>query len=150
MGGIRWEGRIPNQPLREAVLNALSDDLTLSEICYRMGWVRPGGRGHNNAMTAETAGLKRCLGIDVTRSKNRKTGAPGETYVCTVEITKAIAIAKAIGVDIDELYEEKWRPEAVAGLCDECDAPMLRPAPDGLCGFCSLELELFGKVQVAA
>lgn len=150
MGGIRWEGRIPNAPLREALLAALSDDLTLSDVCYRMGWVRLGPRRDPGSRTGETAGLKRCLGIEPTRSRNRQTGSRDVTYVQTVEIDKAIAICKAINIDIDELYEGKMPAERVAGLCDECDAPMLKLAPDGLCGLCAEELALFGRIAVAA
>lgn len=146
MGGISWEGRLPNQPLREALLAALDDGMTLSEVCYKMGWTRPG----TNGRTAETAGLKRCLGIEATRYKNRQSGAPHATYVSTVKIERAKGIAAALGLDIDELYDGLLPEELPAALCRTCDSPMLRPDPEGTCGFCQAEVALFGRVAVAA
>lgn len=144
MGGLKWDGRIPNAPLRDALLAALSDDLSLSDICRRMGWVRADGR------TPETAGLKRCVGIDSTAAKDRKTGKSRVTFVATISLDRAKSLAQALDLDIAELYDDSVFPETVAGLCDECDAPMLKPSPDGLCGLCAEELALFGRIAVAA
>lgn len=146
MGSLHLNGRIPNGPIREALLKAISEDLTYSDVCRKMGWLR----NKDDRLAGETAGLKRCTGIEPTRSRNKRTGERNETHVATIDLEKAKAIANAIGVDLDDLYGDVWSPEKPAAICRTCDNPMLEPDPEGTCGLCKLEVELFGQLAVAA
>lgn len=146
MTGIQMRGRIPNAPIREALLAAIGEEMTYSDVCHKMGWLRP----KHGSQAGETAGLKRCTGIEPTRSRNRRTGERCETYVATIAVDRAKAIALAIGVDLDDLYGDIWTTEKSAGHCKTCDNPMIEPDPTGQCRFCLLEEELFGQIAVAA
>ncbi len=144
----RWDGpdRVLNEPLRLALLKALADPdrgLNLSDVCRRLGWER--ADGHH----AETARLKRCLGIDSTRSRHG-TGGYSVSFVSTVNVERAKAICRAIEADFDEVYPHLPTDTSKPGAhCRECAVPMLQATGEGLCGFC-VEEQAYGLPRVAA
>jgi len=79
--------RIPNAPLREAFLES---GLTLSEVCYRLGWTRM----QNARVIADVSPLKRALGLQPW------TNGQGRSYTSRLVGTeKAARILRALDLD---------------------------------------------------
>jgi transcriptional regulator with XRE-family HTH domain len=104
--------RIPLEPLQEAFKES---GLSLSEVCYRMGWMkRSAGR-----TLADTSRLQRALGLRV--ESNSRTG----NLHAHIGIDRALRIAEAL--DLDPSVVDEWLPEpepeapaAADGRCPEC------------------------------
>jgi hypothetical protein len=77
--------RVPVAPLREAFL---ASGLTLSQVCYRLGWTCPHGR----YVVADTSRLQRSLGM-------RALSQPGRYTNHHIGYEHATRIARAIGVE---------------------------------------------------
>ncbi len=121
--------RISNAPLRNAFQRS---ELTLTEVCYRLGWRKAAGG-------AETSRLTRNLGL----APNTRVGSDWRGTSATMTLDRGIEIARALDVDFDELYPD-LPASVVACVCRLCDAEMLKPDPEGMCGLCRLEIDSFG------
>jgi hypothetical protein len=87
-------GEVPNEPLREAVLEAVSSGReTYSSLCRRMGWTFPHPR-YPSSEKADHARLKRSLGLAPCRS-----GKGAVTVVRGVRYETALAFAEALNLD---------------------------------------------------
>lgn len=140
--GETWRapGRIPNAPLREAVL---ASDVELRDICVSVGLVRHDQRSESGDTTA----LKRFLGLTGTPCRSRASGTRSVSVLTTIDAGRAKGICDAIRVDFDELYPDAPDSVKPCGVnCGICESPLLNRAQDGLCNFCREETELFGSV----
>lgn len=105
---VRKTVRIPLEPLQEAFKES---GLTLSEVCYRMGWMK---RSAGRAL-ADTSRLGRALGLRL--ESNCRTG----NLHAHIGIDRALRIAEAI--DLDPATVDSWLPEPEpepAGNHDRC------------------------------
>lgn len=125
---------IPNAPVREAYLAA---GVSACEVCVLLGWRKE-----------DTSRLHRKLGLLPYQQSKRCGGRKGIQTL--VDREAAASICAVLGVDFDELYEGYTLAETPAAVCETCDAPMRQPDPEGICGLCREEVELFGQVAVAA
>ncbi len=121
--------RISNAPLREAFQRS---ELTLSDVCTRLGWFKSNGG-------QETSRLSRNLGM----APNTLAHSDWRGTTATMDLRRGIEIARALDVDFDVLYPD-LPASVVACVCRLCDAEMLKADPEGMCGLCRLELDLFG------
>lgn len=137
--GTTWRDpdRIPNAPLREAVL---ASDVELRHICIAVGLIRHDQRSESGDTTA----LKRFLGMTGTPCRSRAEGTRSVSVLTTITADRAKRICEAIRVDFDELYDGKLPDQPWVARCRTCDVEMLDPHPEQLCGFCIAETEFVG------
>jgi hypothetical protein len=111
--------RVPVEPLQEAFKES---GLTLSEVCFRIGWTV---RRDRHGCAGDTARLSRALGLQPQTSSISR----GTRYINRrVRYETAVRIAEALDLDPDivETWVEPPEPEpepagpAADGRCPEC------------------------------